>query len=339
MKIIKSAFIGTLCLGSLAYLQWGYTPEISVVSAPDQSVSQPSVSTGIPFLPINDIQTFIDSLSDRMQQQHAHEIHEIMVQLSMADFRDFVLEEFPENGIAVFQQIMRKAFPEHADAIFTLLANMRLYNDWHVSMLLTLNDMNALARNGTLWGKRRELFGDLADVIWQQEQDENEAKQKNIQETLALLHKADDLSMTDRLYILTDSIHQQYGDAHSNLLISKGMVADIYFHLDSVQNDLKDMTAEERAAALAQSRRQLGFTEERINELAKEDADKERRWKNGYEYMSARDQLVSVYSGEELELRLTELQEQYFQHEAPTIKKEEASDFFRYKRPRLYGSN
>ena len=55
--------------------------------------------------------------------------------------------------------------------------------------------------------------------------------------------------------------------------------------------------------------------------------------------MSARDQLVSVYSGEELELRLTELQDQYFKHEAPTIKKEEASDFFRYKRPRLYGSN
>ncbi len=339
MKIIKSAFFTAVCLGGLVYLQWGYDPDVSIVSTEDKQTHQQTTATGIPFLPVNDIQTFIDSLSTRMKQQHGHEIQDVLVQLSMADFRDFVIEEFPDNGLSVFQQIMKNAFPEYADAIFALLANMRSYNDWHVSMLLTLNEMNALARNGTLWGKRRELFGDLAEEIWQHEKDEDENKQKNIQDTLALLHKADDLSMTDRLYILTDSIHQQYGDEHSNLLISKGMVADIYFHLDSVQNDLKEMSSEERAAALAQSRRQLGFSETRISELAKDDEQKEHRWKNGYEYMSARDQLVSMYSGAELESKLADLRIQHFSHEAPTIEKEEATDFFRYKRPRLYGSN
>ena len=139
MKIIKSAFFTAVCLGSLAYLQWGYDPDVSVVNIVDKQTHHQTTATGIPFLPVNDIQTFIDSLSTRMKQQHGHEIQDVLVQLSMADFRDFVLEEFPDNGLSVFQQIMKNAFPEYADAIFALLANMRSYNDWHVSMLLTLN--------------------------------------------------------------------------------------------------------------------------------------------------------------------------------------------------------
>lgn len=287
----------------------------------------------------NDSQRFINALSDQMRQKHAHEISQVLVQLSMADFRLFVLEEFPNDGDAVFQTVMRNAFPDYAEDIFLLLENMNLYNEWHVDILLTLNDMDSITRNGTLWGKRRELFGDLAEDIWQQELDESEAKQKSVQETISALQIAHDISLQDRLYILKDSIYQQYGDEHSNMLISKGMVADIYFHLDSVQADLKEMSEDDRASALAQSRRQLGFSDENIQDMAEQDAQKEIRWKNGYEYMSAREQLTSLYKGAELDEKLMALRVTFFEHEALTIQKEEQSDFFRYKRPRLYGSN
>jgi hypothetical protein len=249
------------------------------------------------------------------------------------------LEEFPVKGESVFQQIMRTAFPNYANGIFALLDNMRQYNEWHVDMLLTLNNMNPLTRKGTLWEKRTDLFGDLAQEIWQQELEGEENKQKNIQETLALLHQANELSMTDRLNILTESINQQYGDEHSDFLISKGMDADIYFHLDSVQTDLEKMSEPEREDSLAESRRQLGFTSERIKELAQQDKDNETRWKNGYEYMLARDQVVNLYSGSELKEKLIDLRDKYFKHEAATIEKEEQADFYRYNRPRLYGSN
>ena len=216
---------------------------------------------------------------------------------------------------------------------------MRKYNDWHVDMLLTLSEMSPLLRNGTLWGKRRDIFGEISEEIWQQERDSEEVKQKNVQETLALLHQANDISMTARLSILTDSINQQYGDEYSNLLMSKGMVADVYFHLDSVQHDLKSMSEDDRMIALAASRRQLGFTDESILKMEKQDIEKEKRWKNGYEYMSARDKINNLYSGLELEKHLSDLRSKYFEHEAPTIEKEEHSGFYRYNRPRLYGSN
>jgi hypothetical protein len=343
-KIISKVLAGSIFISAMGYLIFGYQPSSNIINAntvlsSTETETHTQESSGIPFQKIDEIQVFIDTFSDRMKQQHSHEISSVLVQLSMADFRLFVLEQFPVKGESVFQQIMRAAFPNYADSIFALLESMRQYNEWHIDMLLTLNDMNPLTRKGTLWAKRTGLFGDRAQEIWQQELDGEENKQKNIQETLALLHQANELSMTDRLNILTDSINQQYGDEHSNLLISKGMVADIYFHLDSVQTDLEKMNETERINALAESRRQLGFTPERIKELAQQDQDNEIRWKNGYEYMSARDQVVSLYNGSEQDAKLTDLREKYFKHEAATIEKEEKTDFYRYKRPRLYGSN
>ena len=340
-KIIK-IFIGVICVGVSAYALW--EAPISVVEnntplAKSSVINNSKMTEALELNGMSDAQNFIATLTQRMKQQHSHDIALVLVQLSMADFQKFVLEEFPVEGQEIFQTIMRDAFPEFAEAIFTLLENMHQYNDWHVDMLLTLNDMDSLTRNGTLWEKRRALFGDLADEIWQQELDENEAKQKSVQETLAVLQVATDISMLDRLYILKDSIQQQYGDEHSNMLISKGMVADIYFHLDSVQADLKKMSEQDRASALAESRRQLGFSDENIQEMAERDEEKESRWKNGYEYMTARDQLTNLYEGADLSEKLMELRVTFFEHEAPTIEKEEQAEFFRYKRPRLYGSN
>jgi hypothetical protein len=343
-KTIIKMLAGSICVSAMVYLIWGYQPRVNIVTEDTAASSMVPEENSLPTASVSShdidgVQAFIDTLSNKMKDQHAHEIESVLVQLSMADFRQFVLEQFPVKGESVFQQIMRTAFPAYAESIFAVLANMRLYNDWHVGMLLTLNDMNPLTRKGTLWGKRRDIFGELAQQIWQQELDSEEANRKNVQETLALLHKASHLSMTERLYILTDNINQLYGDEHSNLLISKGMVADIYFHLDSVQHDLKNMVETERSDALAASRRQLGFTDKNIEEMALQDKAKEIRWKNGYEYMSARDQLINLYKGAELDGKLTDLREKHFKHEAATIKKEEKTDFYRYNRPRLYGSN
>jgi hypothetical protein len=346
--IIKKIFTGLAFLSITAYGVFVYGPDVNVVSRnniDNQLVSdhrQPLIileSVTINNSDASPVDSFITDFSAKMKEKHGHDIHSVVVQLTMADFRLFVLEQFPKNGDAIFQRIMNNAFPDYAQQIFDVLSKMAVYSNWHVDMLLTLNDMNPLARKGTLWGKRRELFSDLADEIWQSELDDAEQKATSIQETLAALNVAKDMPMSDRLYMLSNSIQEQYGDDHSSLLISKGMVTDMFFHLDSVQDDLKNMTELDRNDALAASRRQLGFSEASIVEMSKKDQENEVRWKNGSDYMSERDQLTKINNGNLLTEKLAELRIKYFKHEAPTIEIEEQAEFFRYKRPRLYGSN
>jgi hypothetical protein len=113
----------------------------------------------------------------------------------------------------------------------------------------------------------------------------------------------------------------------------------VFFSIDSVQNELKNMSPEQRQMEINSIRRQMGFSEEQIEELAKRDAEKEQRWQVGYRYMQQREKVMQQYEGEEREERLKDLREQYFQDEAKTIELEEKDNFFRFERPRIYGRN
>lgn len=326
--------------GTLAFIN--YSPDVTVLdhsSNNDQQKVQTDTHIPLDFSKLSDEESFISGMVAELKARHGHEISELTVQLMLQDFRDFVLERFPSNGFEIFEQIIALAFPKHIDDILSIIAKMDTYNAWFSDNLLNLNDMNELSRRGAIWNKRRELFGDLAEIIWQEERNKEESKRLAVQEAVDALHKADEMGMQERLYVLQNTIQEQYGDGNTNFLINKGMVANMYFHLDSVQKDLHAMSSDDRAIAIAESRRQLGFTEEDIEYMAKQDAKKESRWKNGYEYMSEKDQLTASYSGDELESKLDDLREKYFGREAPTIKKEEASGFNRYERPRLYGRN
>lgn len=326
--------------GTLAFIN--YSPDVTVLdhsSNSDNQEAQTDSSSPLDFSKLSDEESFINAMVTELKTRHGHEISELTVQLMLQDFRDFVLERFPSNGNEIFKQIIALAFPNYTGDILSIIAKMDAYDAWFADNLLNLNDMNELSRRGAIWNKRRELFGDLAEIIWQEERNKEESKRLAVQEAVDALHKADDMGMQERLSILQNTIYEQYGDGNTNFLINKGMVANMYFHLDSVQKDLHAMPSEQRAMAIAESRRQLGFTEEDIEYMAKQDAKKESRWKNGYEYMSEKDQLTASYSGEELESKLDSLREKYFGREAPTIKKEEDSGFNRYDRPRLYGRN
>jgi hypothetical protein len=83
----------------------------------------------------------------------------------------------------------------------------------------------------------------------------------------------------------------------------------------------------------------MGSSEEQVERMAARDADNERRWQVGYQYMEKRDEAVKLYQGAELEERLDALRQQYFGNEANTIALEEKDNFFRFKRPRIYGRN
>ena len=287
----------------------------------------------------NDQENFIKSISKRLQQEHSHEIHLIPVQISMQDFRNFIREEHPSDSQIIFTRIMHLAFPKYADDILSLITSLDLYDQWYLDNLLNLNDMDPLSKKGRIWQKRREIFGDLADQIWQQEINNEEEKRQVVQQTISRLDNANDIPMNERLYILQNTLNEQYPHEQTSFTMNKGLISNVYFQLESVQNDLKNMSLEQRELALAQSRRQLGFSQEDIDKLAEEDKQKEQRWQNGYQYMSAKEQIEQTYSGDVLNKKLKTLREKHFKHEANTISAEEESGFYRYNRPRLYGSN
>ena len=328
----------------LLFVFYSYKPVISI-SDTESSTSDRIVEIDITkdesssYILENEVQEFIYRISSELIQRHKNDIDDIHVQLSLGDLLKFIMEQYPKNGMGIFTTILESAFPNHVHDILEIVAKMDQYNQWHADNLLSLNEMNELERNGAIWNKRREIFGDLADIIWQNERNQEDAKRLAVQETVDALHQAKDLGLQERLQVLQSTIYEQFGDSNTNFLINKGMVANIYFHLESVQEDLHGMSDSERAEAIAQARRQLGFTEADINYMAEQDAKKESRWKNGYAYMAERDQLSASYSGETLEQKLDDLREKYFGREAPTIKKEEASGFNRYERPRMYGRN
>lgn len=284
-------------------------------------------------------EAFINQMIKALIERHQHEIHLVRVQVTLQDFRDFVREEFPQNGDTLFNTIIQQAFPKYASDILAIISKLDQYDTWYANNLLDLNDLDPLTKDGTLWQKRHDIFGDLAEEIWYKELQSQESKRQTVQQTIATLNDASDISMQERLYILKNTLDELYSEEQTNFTMNKGLISNVYFQLESVQNDLAQLSPSERQSAIDASRKQLGFSESDIKLLAQEDQIKEQRWQNGHQYMSARDQLSQVYKGDELTSKLQDLREQYFKNAAPTIKAEEDSGFFRFNRPRLYGSN
>ena len=284
-------------------------------------------------------EVFINQMIKALIDRHQHEIHLVRVQVTLHDFRDFVREEFTQNGDAIFNTIIQQAFPKYASDILAIINKLDLYDTWYTENLLDLNDLDPLTKDGTLWKKRHDIFGDLAEEIWYKELQSQESKRQTVQQTITILNDASDISMQERLYILKNTLDEVYSEEQTNFTMNKGLISNVYFQLESVQSDLAKLNPSERQSAIDASRKQLGFSENDIKLLAQEDQIKEQRWQNGHQYMSARDQISQAYKGDELTNKLQNLREQYFKNEAPTIKAEEDSGFFRFNRPRLYGSN
>jgi hypothetical protein len=301
----------------------------------------------LPFTPLNtkdlksDLNGMVQELAQKFQRDLAAQIHLIAVQVSLKTLRDDLRETFPEQGDTLFEKIITLAFPEFVQAILQAIALMDQYDAWLQSMLLNLNDMNAFEQQGVLWAKRRELFGDAANQIWQAEISAEQERQLTMRRTMEMLDKAYDMQMQERLYLLKSNFEESYADKLQNMVVDpKGVLAQVFFGLDAVQQDLAGMSNEERQNQINEIRKSMGFTDEQINNLAEADQEREKRWQNGYAYMDERSALEAQLSGDDLAKALDALREKFFAHEANTIKKEEEElQFFRYERPRVYGRN
>jgi hypothetical protein len=284
----------------------------------------------------------VEQLSRKMRAQFADSINSIVVQVSLKDMRVGLESEFPGQGSQMFEEILRRAFPELADQILLAIANMDAYDEWLVDSYLDLNDMNAVAKDNTVWNKRIELFGEEdARLIWNEEIAQDQQRERNVKTVMTELNTAYDMPLEDRVYTMQVAMQDNYGDTPEGLLMGTASVTtQMVFRLDSVQKELAAMEAGERQETINQMRLQLGFPEDRIGVLAEQDKKNDEMWDKGNAYMEEREALVATYQGEDLETELDLLRLKHFDdRSAYSLKQEEALGMMRYERQRIYGLN
>lgn len=284
-------------------------------------------------------QRYINEQAIALLEAYGETIQSKRTQAMLLDKLSDVLALYPDNGWVIFASIVQSAFPDYAEDILLTVKRMAEYEYWLTENQLALSELSVLERNGALWSKRRSMFGDDADIIWADEQEAQAQQQQKVQQAMQALDQSKINSLDETLFQLQSALDETYGVGVQAAAINQGVVAQAYFGFESVQSKLRTMSPEARQQKINDMRRQMGFSDAQVDNLAKHDARREKRWNNGNAYMEERNQLAENLKGAELDQAVEDLREKYFEAEAETIRKEEESDFFRYERPRLYGRN
>jgi len=281
-----------------------------------------------------------DRLVAELQQYYANTISEKSTQALLFRFKNFITGLYPKDGEKRFYAILKRAFPDLADEIMLTLQKMEQYNKWLDENKRAIFGLNDLEKQGMLWQKRRDLFGDDADIIWSEEVLAYEKRKQEMKDTLRMLDGSNDTTIDEKLAVFKGTLSQAYeGSPEAYILESTDMLAKVFFGIDSVQEELYALKPDRRKQEIARIRQEMGYTSDQIAELEARDDYRNRRWENGLNYMQERDRIVDEYAGAELDEQLRILREKYFKHEAKTIKLEEKDGFFRYERQRIYGRN
>ena len=284
--------------------------------------------------------SFSDQIVNQLKKYYGKTISERSTQANLIGIRDFIMSSQPVDGKALFYAIIKRAFPDYADEIMITLDKLDQYNRWIADNKKMLSQMTAAERAAALLEKRSELFGDDVEKIWTGDMLASDARKAKVKDTLAILNKSDNTTIDEKIEVFQGALHDAYkGSPEEFILVQNDLMAKVFFSVESVQDELKKMTSEQRQWEMNNIRRKMGFTEEQIEEIGKRDADREQRWGNGLNYMQERENIVKEFAGQEREERLRALREQYFKDEAKSIELEEKDDFFRFKRPRIYGRN
>jgi ribosomal protein L29 len=270
-----------------------------------------------------------------LQAQFGSSIKSRATQASLRELRRFLKEAYPEDWEAKLDALLHKAFPEYADQVLDTFSKMDAYDAWFEANKQHLATMRSEEIREALRQRRDELFGEDAAEIWPSESGKGYA-----QDLLKILGAAEDIPLEDKLTLFEGAVEElPMDEARGPISDQEQAMASAFLSMESVQNDLRDLSPEERAASLRHIRESLGMDDKTIEDLEALDAEREERWQRGLRYMAERAELTAAYEGPALERELRRLRERYFDGQAGIIGAEEARGFFRYKRRRIYGRN
>ncbi len=280
-----------------------------------------------------------DQLVRELKKYYGKTISRISTQASIYDIRNSIIGSHPE-GKVFFDKLLKRAFPDLAAEISKTLTKLDSYNQWLAANEAKLSQMTKEQKIAALWEKRRELFGDAAEEIWSDEMLATETRKEKVQDALAFLNEDRDTSMEQKLTLYQNVLKETYqGSPEEYILTQKPILAKVFFSIDSVQDELKQMSPDQRQMTINKIRRDIGFSEQQVEDMEKRDTDRNQRWDVGLKYMEERKQVMAEFQGPEQEEKVKALREKYFKDEAQTIALEEKDNFFRFERQRFYGRN
>src|SRR5690554_7273184 len=131
------------------------------------------------------------------------------------------------------------------------------------------------------------------------------------------------MPLTELAHQLQTTADELYGADQARQLAGSGSTGHALFAMDRVQQQLANLPADQRQQTINDLRRQIGYSEEAVRQLAEEDQRREEKWQKGKAYMAERRALENRLNGDQLEAALTDLRQEHFGFSAPTIRSEE----------------
>jgi len=256
-------------------------------------------------------------------------------QMQLVGLKQYLSNQYPDNYLALFREIIKQAYPAQADEILKTLDRLESYSVWLEANKQGLGQMTHDEIKKTLWTKRKAMFGEDAVGMWAEE-----TRTEAIGDILDIIRDSYDTTLNEKLNLYTQAISRISENSGAALMEDKkSSLTRAFLSLDSVQAELSDMDQLKRNERLRDIRKAMGYSEPELDVLSEKDAVNETKWQNGFAYMSERSKLLSEPDDGTRSEKLLALQERYFKNAASTIQAEESSGFLRFNRPRVYGRN
>lgn len=247
----------------------------------------------------------------------------------------YLMEKYPHDWRERLRAMLARYFPADLDRLMASFEAWEAYNEWLAGIKHNLTFTSREERLRATWDKRLQLFGEDAKLIWaaqlQQEKVETALKQLDTP-SLPLGAKVD-------RYVQT--LVEVYGpDARNPDRSHPVQQMEGLLSLASVQDQLHQMTPEQRREELQHLRTALGLDAEAVKRWDDLDAERNARAAAGATYQKEKQVLASRFQGEALELQVQALQNRLFgPEEAQYIRNEEETGFYRFEERQQIGIN
>ncbi|RBP25981.1 hypothetical protein DET50_12030 [Marinobacter pelagius] len=343
VKPIPVLIIGSALIAVAAY-QWAGS-EMTIATTPDVSSPQeirksepetaPTLATPTQEEPAvnDDLEAFRERLMARFEGQLDHPGGQVRL---LGELMRYLNQFDPEHWRESLSALLLSWFPDRGEELLNRAEAMIAYQDFMEQQQYTLRSMGPDERRDFIWAKRRELFGDAADDIWQ-----SELRNYSLSQSLKNLDQQPGPTLA-KAEAYTRAIQDAYGDEAARVMERRRQeLTDRFLSLTSVQQSLHEQAPEQRYETLRGIRQQLGMEEQALDRWDQLDRSRDNRWSQGENYETKRQAIVEKYQpGPEREEALDSLSQDIFGDEmAAIIRDEEAAGYFRFQESRIYGQN
>jgi hypothetical protein len=342
-KFIVSGFVGTVALVTAGIWQFSQgTTELKqaeslVVAEQSNSATQTASPGQTPAAANQDQRTeMMMALSEGLRNRFGDQVHQPKIQIRVLEkMADFLKKMYGDQWQEHMELLVRLTFPEVAEQLLERFTKLMTYNEWVLDQKHVMQTLSDQEQRQVLWDKRRELFGEEAELIWQ-----GQLRSEQVQDTLITLGQRDDLPMNQKINSYLQALNDIYQESGPGFIQKRQQeIMDRFLMLEGIQQDLHQMPADARHQHMRQLREAVGLDAGAIKRWDELDQVRDQRWQTGKQYMAERQKLQTQFQGPEFEKRVENLQNELFGVEADTMRAEEASGYFRFDGQQQFGLN